>query len=85
MVQGSRVFRFQISAFSLSLPVRDPIQAGWLNHIIEIYFSIMPSKVRPPNDFNSLARLACRLEPFESHYAIIAQPYDWRTENVPQA
>ena len=40
-----------ILAFSLSLPVRDPIQAGWLNQI-ENYFSIIPSKVRPPNDFN---------------------------------
>jgi len=68
-----------ILAFSLSLPVRSPSQAGWLNHI-EIYFSIIPSKVLPPNDFNSRARLADRLEPFEGHYAINAQPCDWRVE-----
>ena len=65
-------FSLQPSAFNLSLPVRGPIQAGWLNHI-EIYFSIIQSKVLPPNDFKSLARSADRLEPFARHYEIMAK------------
>ena len=75
---------FSLQSFPANLRVvRGPFQAGWLNQI-ENYFSIIPSKVRPPNDFNSRARLADRLEPFEGHCAIVAKPYDWRTENVPQ-
>lgn len=57
--------------------VHGPIHASWLNQI-EIYFSIIQRKVLTPNDFNSLAVLAERLEHFERHYELIAQPFEWK-------
>ncbi len=54
-----------------------PLHASWLNQI-EIYFSIVQRKVLSPNDFESLALVARRLNAFERHYNQIAQPFDWR-------
>jgi DDE superfamily endonuclease len=53
--------------------VHTPIHASWLNQI-EIYFSIVQRKVLTPNDFDSLASIARRLNEFEHLYNEIAEP-----------
>ena len=57
--------------------VHTPVHASWLNQI-EIYFSIVQRKVLTPNDFDSLATVARRLNEFERSYNEIAQPFGWK-------
>ena len=57
--------------------VHTPIHASWLNQI-EIYFSIVQRKVLTPNDFDSLAAVARRLNEFERLYNEIAEPFGWK-------
>ncbi len=54
-----------------------PVHASWLNQI-EIYFSIVQRKVLQPNDFDSLAAVARRLNEFERYYNETAQPFGWK-------
>jgi hypothetical protein len=54
-----------------------PTHASWLNQI-EIYFSIVQRKVLTPNDFDSLADVARRLNEFEHLYNQIAEPFGWK-------
>ena len=56
--------------------IHTPIHASWLNQI-EIYFSIVQRKVLTPNDFDSLATVAQRLNEFERRYNEIAEPFGW--------
>ena len=56
--------------------VHTPLHASWLNQI-EIYFSIVQRKVLTPNDFNSLATVARRLNEFEHLYNDMAQAFGW--------
>jgi hypothetical protein len=57
--------------------VHTPVHASWLNQI-EIYFSIVQRKVLTPNDFDSLAAVARRLNQFEHLYNEIAEPFGWK-------
>ena len=57
--------------------VHTPIHASWVNQI-EIYFSIVQRKVLTPNDFDSLATVARRLNEFEHLYNQIAEPFGWK-------
>ncbi|MGI8805301.1 MAG: IS630 family transposase, partial [Thermoleophilaceae bacterium] len=57
--------------------VHTPVHASWLNQI-EIYFSIVQRKVLTPNDFDSLATVARRLNEFERSYNEIAEPFGWK-------
>jgi hypothetical protein len=57
--------------------VHTPIHASWLNQI-EIYYSIVQRKVLTPNDFDSLATIARRLNEFERLYNQIAKPFGWK-------
>ena len=57
--------------------VHTPVHASWLNQI-EIYFSIVQRKVLTPNDFDSLAAVARRLNEFEALYNEIAEPFGWQ-------
>ena len=57
--------------------VHTPIHASWLNQI-EIYFSIVQRKALTPNDFDSLASVARRLNEFEQLYNEIAEPFAWK-------
>jgi hypothetical protein len=57
--------------------VHTPIHASWLNQI-EIYFSIVQRKALTPNDFDSLATVARRLNEFERLYNEIAEPFGWK-------
>jgi DDE superfamily endonuclease len=56
--------------------VHTPLHASWLNQI-EIYFSIVQRKVLTPNDFDSLADVAKRLNEFEHLYNEITAPFGW--------
>jgi DDE superfamily endonuclease len=56
--------------------IHTPVHASWLNQI-EIYFSIVQRKVLTPNDFDSLAAVARRLNEFEDLYNEIAEPFGW--------
>jgi len=56
--------------------VHTPVHASWLNQV-EIYFSIVQRKVLTPNDFESLALVARRLNEFERLYNEIAEPFGW--------
>jgi hypothetical protein len=57
--------------------VHTPVHASWLNQV-EIYFSIVGRKVLTPNDFDSLASVARRLNEFEHLYNEIAEPFGWK-------
>ena len=57
--------------------IHTPVHASWLNQI-EIYFSIVQRKVLTPNDFDSLAAVAHRLNEFERLYNEIAEPFGWK-------
>jgi len=57
--------------------VHGPVHASWLNQI-EIFFSVVQRKVLTPNDFPSLHILEQRLLAFQSHYEVIAKPFEWR-------
>ena len=57
--------------------VHTPVYASWLNQV-EIYFSIVQRKVLTPNDFDSLASVARRLNEFEHLYNEIAAPFGWK-------
>ena len=57
--------------------VHTPIHASWLNQV-EIYFSIVQSKVLTPNDFTSLDQVEDRLTAFEQRYNATARPFRWR-------
>jgi hypothetical protein len=54
-----------------------PVHASWLNQI-EIYFSIVQRKVLTPNDFGSLAAVEERLLAFQSRFAEVARPFEWK-------
>jgi len=56
--------------------IHTPVHASWLNQI-EIYFSIVQRKVLTPNNFDTLAAVARRLNGFERHYNEIAEPFGW--------
>jgi hypothetical protein len=56
--------------------VHTPHHASWLNQV-EIYFSIVQRKLLTPNDFESLALVARRLNQFEQLYNEIAEPFGW--------
>jgi hypothetical protein len=56
--------------------VHTPLHASWLNQI-EIYFSIVQRKVLTPNDLDSPADVAKRLNEFEHLYNEIAEPFGW--------
>lgn len=57
--------------------VHTPLHASWLNQV-EIYFSIVQRKVLTPNDFDTLASVARRLNEFEHLYNEIAEPFGWK-------
>jgi DDE superfamily endonuclease len=54
-----------------------PVHASWLNQI-EIYFSIVQRKVLTPNDFIGLQEVEQQLMEFESYFAQVSKPFDWR-------
>jgi hypothetical protein len=54
-----------------------PVHACWLNQV-EIYFSVVQSKVLTPNDFADLAEVESRLAAFERRYEQTADPFEWR-------
>ena len=54
-----------------------PIHASWLNQV-EIFFSIVQSKVVKPQDFKDLAALEERLLAFQDRYNRTAIPFNWR-------
>ena len=59
------------------IPVHLPVHASWLNQI-EIYFSILQTKVLTPNDFRSLTLVAKRILQFQGRYQHIAEPFEWK-------
>jgi hypothetical protein len=57
--------------------VHTPVHASWLNQV-EIYFSMVQSKVLTPNDFASLAEVELRLRLYEGLTNSSPKPFDWR-------
>ena len=53
------------------------IHASWPNHV-EIFFSIVQSKVVKPQEFKDLAKLVERLLAFQDRYNRTAIPFNWR-------
>ena len=65
------------AAYPRLVPVHLPVHASWLNQV-EVYFSILERKVLTPADAASLEELAARILAFQSHYEILAQPFEWK-------
>lgn len=60
-----------------AIMVHLPVHASWLNQI-EIFFSIVARKVLTPNDSTSPGELEERLLEFQSHYQMVAKPFEWK-------
>jgi hypothetical protein len=58
--------------------VHTPVHASWLNQV-EIYFSVLQSKVLTPNDFASTDELEDRILRFQRHYEHVARPFQWKS------
>jgi len=65
------------SAWPNTILVHTPVHASWLNQI-EIYFSILQTKVLAPNDFSSLDHLRQTILAFQQRYSARANPFAWR-------
>jgi len=57
--------------------VHTPVHASWLNQV-EIYFSMIQSKVLTPNDFTNLAQIELRLRLYEELTNSRAKPFNWK-------
>lgn len=57
--------------------VPTPLHASWLNQV-EIYFAIVPRKVRTPNDFADLAAVRWRLARYEELCHRTPTPLRWK-------
>ncbi len=75
--RGQASVRRLTEAYPRLVPVHLPIHASWLNQI-EIYFSILERKVLTPAGAPSLDELAARILAFQSHYELLANPFEWK-------
>lgn len=75
--RGERGDARLMKAWPKIIPVHTPVHASWLNQV-EIYFSILQTKVLTPNDFSTLAELDRRLLDFQTYYESIAVPFEWK-------
>lgn len=60
-----------------AVQVHTPVHASWLNQV-EIYFSVLQSKVLTPNDFGSLSELQNRILEFQELCESISKPFEWK-------
>lgn len=74
--RGAASDRRLLEEWPTIVPVHTPVHASWLNQV-EIYFSIVQTKVLSPNDFPSLTAVERRLYDFELRYEKIAKPFEW--------
>ncbi len=68
------------AAFPNAVLVHTPVHASWVNQV-EIFFSVVQSKVASPNDFTDLNEVENRLRAFEDRYNAAAQPFQWKFTN----
>ena len=74
---GARSIDRMHDAWPTTELVHLPIHASWPNQV-EIFFSIVQSKVVKPQDFKDLAALEERLLAFQSRYNRTSIPFNWR-------
>jgi hypothetical protein len=74
--RGQRAIKRLETRYPNAIMVHTPVHASWLNQI-DIYFSIMQRKVLTPNDFESLAAVAERLERFAQLHNAHPKPFNW--------
>ena len=60
-----------------AIMIHTPVHASWLNQI-EIFFSIIQTKVVSPNDFAGLDQLSATLLAFVDRYNLTARPFNWK-------
>jgi hypothetical protein len=75
--RGQASVRRLAEAHPRLVPVHLPIHASWFNQV-EIYFSILERKVLIPPAAVSLDELAARILAFQTHYEILARPFEWK-------
>lgn len=75
--RGQRAMDRLAAQYPNAIMVHTPVHASWLNQI-EIYFSIIQRKVLTPNDFESLADIADRLERFAQLHNAHPKPFKWK-------
>ena len=59
-----------------------PVHSSWLN-MIEIWFSILTSKVLRRGEFTSREHLAAKIDAFVTHYNTTARPFRWTYDARP--
>lgn len=77
--QLEKWLRAELAHRKLSLSIKVqwlPVRASWLDQI-EIWFSILQSKVLRPNDFENIAALKRAILNFMTYYNKTARPINW--------
>jgi hypothetical protein len=72
--RGAQAARALAQRYPHLILVHLPPPASWLNPI-ELYFSLLPRKVRTPDDFAALAAVEERLRAYETLYNQTAGPF----------
>jgi hypothetical protein len=75
--RGEASVRRMLGWYANAILVHTPVHASWLNQV-EIYFSIVQSKVLTPNDFANLAEVELRLRLYEELTNRQPKPFDWK-------
>jgi hypothetical protein len=75
--RGEASVRRLLGWYGNAILVHTPVHASWLNQV-EIYFSMVQSKVLTPNDFADLAEVELRLRLYEELTNRQPKPFNWR-------
>jgi hypothetical protein len=75
--RGEASVRRMLGWYGNAILVHTPVHASWLNQV-EVYFSMVQSKVLTPNDFANLAEVELRLRLYEELTNRQPKAFDWK-------
>jgi DDE superfamily endonuclease len=75
--RGEASVRRMLEWYANAILAHTPVHASWLNQV-EIYFSMVQSKVLTPNDFANLAQVELRLRLYEGLTNSQPKPFNWK-------
>jgi hypothetical protein len=75
--RGEASVRRMLGWYANAILAHTPVHASWLNQV-EIYFSMVQSKVLTPNDYANLAQVELRLRLYEELTNSQPKPFNWK-------
>lgn len=75
--RGEASMKRMSQAYANAILVHLPVHASWLNQV-EVYFSLLQSKVLTPNDSTNLQELELRIKLYEELTNKQPKPFHWR-------